>query len=202
MLNIERHPPLVYFAESLKTGLVKIGHTTQIKTRMQFLSVDERRINLLGVTDGGLAREREIQANFARFLVKYEWFLPSPLLLEYVAVNCENRKGYQLPIDLADVPSSCVVGGVTHHTLRDVAVATGKESNRKLLRLLIQHLGIQTHQVGRLVLMDQQNYDRLLKAVDEWDNRPRLPRTGKGKGNTNGGKPVKPRSDPDRPVSR
>jgi hypothetical protein len=166
-----RHPPLVYFAESLKTGLVKIGHTTQLESRMRFLSVDERRINLLGVTDGGRAREKEIHATFDRFQVKHEWFLPSPLMLEYVAVNCEDRKGYQPTMELADVAVSCMVGGVTHHTLRDAAITTGKENNRRLLRFLIQRFGIHTHQVGRMVLMDQENYDRLLRAVRDWDNR-------------------------------
>jgi hypothetical protein len=181
MPAVESHPPLVYFAESLKTGLVKIGYTTQLNHRMQYLSVDGRRINLLGVTDGGRAREKEIHADLDRFLVKSEWFLPSPLLLEYVAVNCEDRKGYQPSIELADVPGSIVVGGVTHHTLRDAMIATGKGSNPQLLRLLIYRLRIPTYCLGRMVMMDHQSYKRLLSAVEDWDNRPRSPRVKDGK---------------------
>jgi hypothetical protein len=185
------HPSLVYFAESLKTGLVKIGHTTRLRRRLQSLSVDERRINLLGVTDGGRAREKEIHDNFDRFLVKHEWFIPSPLLLEYIAVNCKDRRGYQSPIKLADVPRSCVINGMTYHTISDAMIATGKEANRKLIRFLIKDLDIQTLRIGRMVMLDQENYERLLKAVDEWDNRFRVCRPGNS--DAKGGKPAKPR---------
>jgi hypothetical protein len=57
------------------------------------------------------------------------------------------------------------------YTVSDAARATGRLSNRKLIRKLIARFKIETHRVGQCVLMDQENYDRLLRAVRDWDNR-------------------------------
>jgi hypothetical protein len=95
---VEERPLLVYFAQSLRTGLIKIGFSGQIEVRMRQLELDHNTINLLATTDGGRAREKEIHGLFDGVQVKDEWFAPSPLLLEYISANCTRHNVY-LPVD-------------------------------------------------------------------------------------------------------
>ncbi len=79
----------VYFAQSAKTGLVKIGSTTRIYSRLYSLGPKADGIRLLGTMPGGLRHERDLQRLFSHFRERGEWFLPSPLLLEFIAANVD-----------------------------------------------------------------------------------------------------------------
>lgn len=60
------------------------------------------------------------------------------------------------------------------YSLSDIARETGKEGNRKLLRLLTRHYKINAVPVGRDVVYDQEGHDALVEAVRVWDSRPKL----------------------------
>lgn len=65
------------------------------------------------------------------------------------------------------------------YTISDAARACGRLGNRKLIKSLIVHFEIPTYRVGQMVVLDRQGYDRLLRAVEQWDGRPRLHGSGK-----------------------
>jgi hypothetical protein len=88
------------------------------------------------------------------------------------------------------------------YTLSDAARETGRVNNRKLLKKLIVRFKIPTYRIGRSVMMDRQGYDRLLKAVKEWDNRLKRSAEGNADASGKGRKPTKPRNDPDLALSR
>lgn len=74
----------VYFAEA--DGRIKIGYSRQVAARVnQIQTGNAAPIKLLGFIPGGLAREREIHAQFASARLNGEWFTATPELLAFIA---------------------------------------------------------------------------------------------------------------------
>jgi hypothetical protein len=166
MPTVERHPPLVYFAEALLTGLVKIGFTTRINARMKMLEDDYDTINLLATTEGGKAREREIHGIFNGVRIKDEWFAPSPLLLEYIAANCTRHNAY-LPADESlSSDGFHLINGNKYYLIRDVVQLTGER--RDLLAQLLHEYCIPIAMEGKPILFDEYSFYLLLNAIDEY----------------------------------
>lgn len=74
----------VYFAQSSVTGLVKIGFSTNVATRISGLEVNHGgSLRLLGKRSGTVADERALHLRFAADRQEGEWFkLSSELLAE------------------------------------------------------------------------------------------------------------------------
>ncbi len=87
MIELGSHDDCIYFIHEEKTGLIKIGFTNHLSDRMRALACRSNRIELLGVMHGSHRLEREIHVLFSQFRKKRERFLPSPLLLEFIAAN-------------------------------------------------------------------------------------------------------------------
>lgn len=78
-------------------GLIKIGVSINPERRCRTLNAE-----LLGVLSGGLPRERELQARFAVYRERGEWFRPAPELLAWIEdLTC----GYRRARKYKEVPS-------------------------------------------------------------------------------------------------
>lgn len=90
---------LVYFIESIASGLIKVGISNDPWRRMFEFGCD-RSTRMLAVEAGGRAREWHIHQEFRRYSMENvegfnrwpeanisggtEWFMPAPALLEYI----------------------------------------------------------------------------------------------------------------------
>jgi len=85
-LNIRKHVggvhgPVVYFIENGQR--IKIGYSTNLRSRYQALSLQEKDVQLL--LQGGPTLERAFHASFAKARIDAtEWFEPVPALTEYI----------------------------------------------------------------------------------------------------------------------
>lgn len=101
----------VYFIGGVKTGLVKIGHSTDAKFRlmgMQVGSPDD--LVLLMTLPGGKAEEEELHRRFGYCRVRGEWFAPDNRLWWFI-----ERQGGSVPPGF---------GAVSHRDDRLTRVAT------------------------------------------------------------------------------
>jgi hypothetical protein len=73
-------PPFgVYFIQGRITGLVKIGHSTDVRHRVRSLQTGSPDIlRVLAVVPGGVARERLYHGDLAPHRAHGEWFRPHP----------------------------------------------------------------------------------------------------------------------------
>lgn len=78
----ERAP--VYFLLAERTGLIKIGFSTQPGLRRKGLENEFGPLTLLGLEVGGFKREHELHRLFAEERVRGEWFVASPRLVAYI----------------------------------------------------------------------------------------------------------------------
>jgi hypothetical protein len=78
---------VVYFLRR-RDGRIKIGRTSQLRTRVQTLQCEHGPLVLLATEPGGKDRERELHQQFAFCHWQGEWFVPSTALCDYIdAVN-------------------------------------------------------------------------------------------------------------------
>lgn len=88
----------VYFIKA-GTEFVKIGYSKEVKQRLNTIkSSNPQKVSLLGVIEGGVKKEREIQSQFRHFRIRGEWFDLSLELKKFIddhAVNYSppKRKG-------------------------------------------------------------------------------------------------------------
>jgi hypothetical protein len=65
----------VYFIQNIRTGHVKIGFSTDVRSRLSSLQTSQvDRLALLRLVDGGPATERWLHRRFAHLSVRGEWF--------------------------------------------------------------------------------------------------------------------------------
>ena len=91
-----RKPPglsangFVYFIQSFGQGLIKIGSSDDPRNRLSVLQCGSPvALHLVGVIDGGEARERELHRRFAEERRHGEWFEASKRLVEFIREsNC------------------------------------------------------------------------------------------------------------------
>lgn len=77
--------PVVYFIRA-ETGLIKIGHTNYIASRMVTLvGQSPVTLELLATVHGSQMDERAYHARFAAHRAHGEWFEPAPAILEEIA---------------------------------------------------------------------------------------------------------------------
>ncbi len=77
---------MIYFLQATEGGPVKIGHTNNVKRRLEHLEFHYgRSLTLLGTREGGLRREREIQARFSHLRLGItEQFRPASDLMQFI----------------------------------------------------------------------------------------------------------------------
>lgn len=76
---------MIYFARSQKTGLVKIGFTSDFKRRIHHLnSLNNDRLTLVGLIEGDMQTEREMHTRFSDARVRGEWFKPCSAMAEFM----------------------------------------------------------------------------------------------------------------------
>lgn len=117
---------VVYFAQRHSDGLVKIGHTTDLKRRMQRLRRDEcdRAITVIGVRAGGHRLEQWLHRLFAGDRVRGEWFRPSDRVLQAAAGQPVDEHPHAW--DFAGPPTRGVASAarVTEQSVRQVEQRT------------------------------------------------------------------------------
>lgn len=87
-VSTERHRSMVYFVRSKASGLIKIGTSRRLGTRVAALRGEAgSEVELLGVVQGGLDTEDDIHAMFQQHRVKGEWFKPHAELMAHIAVH-------------------------------------------------------------------------------------------------------------------
>lgn len=83
----------VYFIQGRVTGLIKIGFSRDVASRLEALrSASPDALDVLGVVDGGQALERALHARFREFTEHGEWFRPSPDLLLLARTGSANAR--------------------------------------------------------------------------------------------------------------
>lgn len=88
----------VYFAQSKRTGEVKIGFSTNVSDRLYHLGWERfTTMTLLGWVPGGPKVEREMHAKFAEFSLGREWFEPAPELLAFVEASTRHDEPINVP---------------------------------------------------------------------------------------------------------
>jgi len=76
----------VYFLRCASTGLVKIGTSRNVASRLSQIQSDSPgKIALVGLEPGGVERERALHAHFAADRERGEWFRESSALSAYIA---------------------------------------------------------------------------------------------------------------------
>jgi hypothetical protein len=77
---------MIYFIQGSLTGLIKIGHTTYIKSRFKALeSACSEKIYVIKTIPGDSLAERRLHEKFFHLRYHGEWFYPGKDLLEYIA---------------------------------------------------------------------------------------------------------------------
>jgi hypothetical protein len=104
----------VYFIREGSDGLVKIGYSKRVHTRIRALSTQAgRQMRLLAAMPGGKAEERELHQRFADARAMGEWFRPVAELLaeiEKIAAthwrpkkdDCDRQVQFRAPDGLMD----------------------------------------------------------------------------------------------------
>jgi hypothetical protein len=78
--------PIVYFVQGeTGAGPIKIGTTTNIKSRLSALSVSSPvKLKLLAAIPGGTKVEADMHQRFRRHRLHGEWFSPAQELLDFI----------------------------------------------------------------------------------------------------------------------
>lgn len=75
----------VYFIQSQRTGLIKIGTSYSTPQRVRDLSIEyQSDMEVLGIIPGAYLTEKIIHQHFAHLNAYGEWFRAGPDLLEYI----------------------------------------------------------------------------------------------------------------------
>lgn len=77
----------VYFVASLGTGLVKIGHSRDVRRRLgELQTASSAPLLLSAAVPGSRAQERELHHLFADDRARGEWFRPSARLTHFISM--------------------------------------------------------------------------------------------------------------------
>ncbi len=76
----------VYFAQRLRGGLIKIGHSRSVHLRMNSLSA-----KLIGAVKGGRKEEKMFHERFAHLRVRGEWFRSGDDLLSFIRTKAQDH---------------------------------------------------------------------------------------------------------------
>lgn len=82
---------MVYFIASEASGNIKIGSSTQPKSRLDALqTAADSPLRLLGTTPGGRRLERSLHRQFSHLRIRAnsEWFRPGDDLLDHIKTSC------------------------------------------------------------------------------------------------------------------
>jgi hypothetical protein len=86
-------PGVVYFVRGVRSGLIKIGFTTNLKNRLSGLRTGAGEIELLATIPGDRLIERAMHHRFSALRQFGEWFSPEVEIMEYIsAVNRHSEK--------------------------------------------------------------------------------------------------------------
>ena len=114
---------VVYFAENVEDGLIKIGTSSNLEARLYGLRKPRKGvlhdIRLLVTTDGWLAKERAYHAHFTASRVKGEWFEPTPDILEEIELLKIGQS------NLPDLDNEVDVSWTVHATPEEIAEHDG-----------------------------------------------------------------------------
>jgi hypothetical protein len=77
----------VYFAQKRKGGLIKIGWSRSVETRMAAV-----RAKVVGAIPGERKVEKALHERFAHLRVRGEWFKPGADLLAYIDYEAQSHK--------------------------------------------------------------------------------------------------------------
>jgi DNA-binding XRE family transcriptional regulator len=76
---------MVYFIENIETKHIKIGFTTDIKTRFSDLQISSpHELKILTMCEGDDKHEKELHKRFNESHYRGEWFTPDKELLDYI----------------------------------------------------------------------------------------------------------------------
>ncbi len=90
---------MVYFVRSVATGLIKIGHSSNVQLRLDQLLRSHGALDVLLVLYGSVHTEMAHHAHFAALRHHREWFRPGDVLLAYVAsLPSQEPRGPARPI--------------------------------------------------------------------------------------------------------
>lgn len=82
---VEKSACNVYFIQAKNNGLIKIGFTSNLKSRLSDLSsMSPVPLELLAFTDGDYNLERELHTTFSNYRSHGEWFHPSDELMNFI----------------------------------------------------------------------------------------------------------------------
>ncbi len=80
---------MVYFAQSTRGGLIKIGTSLKLRERLHSLSKKRHEpLRVLGIIEGRHREERAVHDRFAHLRVEGEWFSPGDDLLAFISSEC------------------------------------------------------------------------------------------------------------------
>lgn len=78
----------VYFIKESAMGSIKIGKSYDVRKRLKAIQAClPQTIEILGVIDGGIAKERQLQKQFIHLKIHGEWFMPGKELLDFINEN-------------------------------------------------------------------------------------------------------------------
>lgn len=82
---------LIYFVQVDGGGPIKIGYTTNLRTRLSDLQcANHCRLVLLGILPGSLGDEAALHRRFAAALIHREWFQPVPELMSFITAEAQS----------------------------------------------------------------------------------------------------------------
>lgn len=87
-----RDEPIVYFIQAEGGGPIKIGTTTNIRQRLDSLQAGSPvLLRVLGTIPGNHVLERALHQRFATARSHFEWFLPTPALMAFIAAEASTE---------------------------------------------------------------------------------------------------------------
>lgn len=93
---------MIYFVRNAETGLIKIGVTINLQTRLLQLRSVYRDLELLGIMSGTFEEKTRLHERFARQRIRRtDWFRTSDNLLQYI----EDTTHLDIPGDNTLAPS-------------------------------------------------------------------------------------------------
>lgn len=169
---------MIYFARR-PNGIIKIGSTLNIQTRIKWLNVQYGEVEIIGVMDGGNKQEKILHKHFAKLNAGgdgIEWFHPGDELLDYIAKYATplrvSRPLMPLPTALnAKVP-------ITETTLaifKDFIAGLDTTYDEALRFMLSNYI----ESGERPLLAGKRNYDKFTEYLCKFVSNPSVPTISK-----------------------
>lgn len=91
---------MIYYIQSKETGLIKIGTSERVKSRMKQISKQHKSdMCICALSEGGRSEEQDIHSVFGMHRAHGEWFYPHPDLMLHI----ENVGMREIPKDKVGV---------------------------------------------------------------------------------------------------